>query len=286
MRSDKDMKICDLHTHSYYSDGSLSPAELVALAEKRGLCAVALTDHNTAKGLREFMDAGNTRDVITVPGCEFSTEYLGSEIHIVGLFFGEKTWSDIEDYVDVLRRNKKKSNQDLIKRLNDAGYDITYEEAAAITDADEFNRAHVARVLCGKGYFEKPADVFKEVLKEGGRFYVPPKRPDVFKTIRFINEKGAVSVLAHPYLNLSHEELQRFLPKAKEAGLIAIETGYSAFDEAATKAAEHLAWQFGLIRSGGSDFHGDAKPDVELGTGYGNLEVPFEYYQKLSAQKG
>jgi hypothetical protein len=256
--------------------------DLVALAEKKGLASLALTDHNTAKGLREFMDAGKTAGVITVPGCEFSTEYLGNEIHIVGLFFKEDTWNDIEEYVDVMRRSKKKSNQDMIERLRTVGYDITYDEVAAITDADEFNRAHIARVLCRKGYLEKPADAFKELLKEGGRFYVPPKRPDVFETIRFINEKGAVSVLAHPYLNQSHEELIEFLPKAIDAGLAAMETRYSKFDEAQTLAAMHLAEDFGLLKSGGSDFHGDAKPDVELGSGYGNLEVPFEYYLNLS----
>ena len=284
------MKICDLHTHSNYSDGSLPPAELVRMAENKGLSALALTDHNTAAGLPEFMKAGESSKVITVAGCEFSTEYTlcaddgesrVQELHIVGLFFDESVWGSVEEYVSEHMKNKKISNQNMIKRLQDAGYDITYDEVSAITDAGEFNRAHIARILCRKGYIERPADAFDELLKEGCGFYIPPKRPDVFETIKFIKKNGAVSVLAHPFLELSADELRCFLRAAKPAGLDAIETNYSKFDDEMIKQACAIAGEMGLARSGGSDFHGDAKPDVEMGTGRGSLEVPFDYYEDL-----
>lgn len=284
------MKICDLHTHSNYSDGSLPPAELVRMAENKGLSALALTDHNTAAGLPEFMKAGESSKVITVAGCEFSTEYTlcaddgesrVQELHIVGLFFDESVWGSVEEYVSEHMKNKKISNQNMIKRLQDAGYDITYDEVSAITDAGEFNRAHIARILCRKGYIERPADAFEELLKEGCGFYIPPKRPDVFETIKFIKKNGAVSVLAHPFLELSADELRCFLRAAKPAGLDAIETNYSKFDDEMIKQACAIASEMGLARSGGSDFHGDAKPDVEMGTGRGSLEVPFDYYEDL-----
>ena len=284
------MKICDLHTHSNYSDGSLPPAKLVRMAENKGLSALALTDHNTAAGLPEFMKAGESSKVITVAGCEFSTEYTlcaddgesrVQELHIVGLFFDESVWGSVEEYVSEHMKNKKISNQNMIKRLQDAGYDITYDEVSAITDAGEFNRAHIARILCRKGYIERPADAFEELLKEGCGFYIPPKRPDVFETIKFIKKNGAVSVLAHPFLELSADELRCFLRAAKPAGLDAIETNYSKFDDEMIKQACAIAGEMGLARSGGSDFHGDAKPDVEMGTGRGSLEVPFDYYEDL-----
>ena len=135
--------------------------------------------------------------------------------------------------------------------------------------------------LCRKGYIERPEDAFDELLKEGCGFYIPPKRPDVFETIKFIKKNGAVSVLAHPFLELSADELRCFLRAAKPAGLDAIETNYSKFDDEMIKQACAIAGEMELARSGGSDFHGDAKPDVEMGIGRGSLEVPFDYYEDL-----
>ncbi|MBQ4248800.1 MAG: PHP domain-containing protein [Clostridia bacterium] len=275
------MKTCDLHTHSHYSDGSLSPAEIVALAEECGLSAVALTDHNTAKGLSEFMAAGEKSRVMTVAGCEFSTEHDGTEVHIVGLFLPRECWGDVEEYTKQLLLAKKKSNVSLIDALSGAGYDITYEEAAALTDADEFNRAHVARVLLAKGYVKSTKEAFESILKEGAGFYTPPRRPDALETVRFIKSLGAAAVMAHPFLNLKGDALSGFLEAARMAGLDAIETRYSDFDEAETAEAERLAEKFGLKESGGSDFHGAAKPEIHLGTGRGTLCVPFRFCEGL-----
>lgn len=275
------MKICDLHTHSYYSDGTFSPEELIQIAEKKNVAAVALTDHNSTKGLPEFMRAGEDSKVVTIPGCEFTTEYRGTELHMVGLFFSEDKWPAVEAYLEPMRVAKKDSNHTLIDNLSDAGYNISYEEVAATTDADEFNRAHVARFLTAKGYVASIKEAFDELLYEGGKFYIPPKRLDVFETIKFINKCGGVSVLAHPFLNLSRGELEEFLPMAAEAGLVAMETRYSKYDEETTAAAMMLAEKNGIMESGGSDFHGDAKPGVNMGSGRGNLAVPFEIYEEL-----
>ncbi len=280
------MKTCDLHTHSLFSDGTCTPTELVRLARQQGVSALALTDHNTSKGLAEFMEAGRNSGVITVPGCEFSTDYEGTELHIVGLFFDEKTWAEIEDYVELMHIAKRNSNMRLIEKLREAHYDITYEEVSKITDADEFNRAHVARILFAKGYVKSVDEAFKTVLKEGNGFYVQPKRLSSLATIRFIKSYGGVAILAHPFLNLSYDGLCEFLPKAKAQGLDAIETLYSTFNEETVKKAIELTRRFGLLQSGGSDFHGKTKPDISLGTGRGNLSVPFEFYEKLLERKG
>ena len=271
---------CDLHCHSSFSDGSLNPAELVALAEKQGLSALALTDHNTSAGLKEFMEAGRNSEVITVPGCEFSTEWKEKEVHVVGLFFQEKYWNEIEDFLELSHIAKINSNLQLIANLNRAGYQVSEEEAAALTKGD-FNRSHIARVLMNKGYVKSVQEAFETLLKEGKGFYTPAKKISPMAVIRFIKVFGAAAVIAHPFLNLSMEELREFLPLAKEAGLDAIETRYTDFDEEMTRNAIALAGEFGLKQSGGSDFHGAAKPDILLGTGRGDLYVPYGFYEDL-----
>ena len=275
-------KHCDLHSRSTFSDGTLTPTQLVALAEKQGLSALALTDHNTSAGLKEFMEAGKNSPVITVPGCEFTTEWNGIEIHIVGLFFREEYWKEIEDFLEFSNLAKANSNRALIANLNKAGYEITEEECAALS-AGDFNRSHVARVLMAKGYVSSVSEAFDKLLKEGLGYYFPAKRITPMAAIRFIKVYGATAIMAHPLLNLNEEQLQVFLPEAKEAGLDAIETHYSKFDDSMTAVLVSLAERFGLKQSGGSDFHGTTKPDIELGTGRGNLFVPHSFYEDLLA---
>ena len=274
-------KRCDLHNHSTFSDGTYTPTQLVKLAEKRSIAAVALTDHNTSLGLEEFMEAGRSSDVITVPGCEFSTEWKGKEVHIVGLFFAKKYWDEVDDFVELMKLAKRNSNTKMIDALNKAGYDVSFEEASALTKGEDFNRAHVARVLLAKGYVRSVADAFATILKEGNGFYVPAKKLTSVATIRFIKTFGATAIIAHPLLNLTYSEMQEFLPQAKEAGLDAIETHYTEFDEEMMNSAQVLARRFDLKESGGSDFHGDTKPGIMMGTGRGNLFVPYSFYENM-----
>ena len=281
------MKTCDLHTHSTFSDGSETPAGIVKLAEQAGLSAVALTDHNTVNGLRAFQEAGAESSIMTVPGCEFSTGYGRTELHIVGLFLPERAWDDVEQYTAELGVRKRRSNEQLIGRLRAAGYDISYAEAeAAAPDAETFNRAHVAGILMQKGYVKDRHEAFAGILNENAGFYTPPERPGALETIAFIKETGGAAVLAHPFLNLSAEALTEFLPQAKRSGLDAIETRYSTFDAETTAAAAALAERFGLKQSGGSDYHGSVKPDIALGTGKGSLCVPFAFLEALRACAG
>lgn len=274
-------KRCDLHSHSVFSDGTATPEELVELAEKRGLSALALTDHNTTGGLKRFMDAGKASKVITVPGCEFTTEWENKEIHIVGLFFKESYWKEVEDFLELTQLAKLNSNTRMIERLAQAGYGITFGEVVAIAGSESFNRVHVARALMNKGYVKDVSEAFDTLLKEGKGFYEPAKRITSIAAIRFIKTFQATAIMAHPLLNLNEEELSRFLPEAKQAGLDAIETHYTEFDEEMTQTAIALAKEFGLKESGGSDYHGKAKPGIELGSGRGDLEVPYSFYEEM-----
>lgn len=278
--------ICDLHTHSYYSDGTLSPAQLIREAEKTGLAAVALSDHNTVRGLPEFQSAARGSTVQAVPAIEFSTEYRGAELHILGMFLPERSYDEIEARMEKLDRDKEQSNIALVEALSRAGYVLDYGAIRDRTPTGHINRAHIAAELTRLGYTASVKEAFSELLAPEHGYYHPPQRPDAFETIRYIRSIGAVAVWAHPFLSLKEEaSLTEFLEQAKEAGLTAMETRYPLFDGPTSRKAAELAERFGLLQSGGSDFHGEAKPDIRLGTGRGDLIVPMTFLRALECAK-
>lgn len=272
--------LCDLHVHSTYSDGTYSPAQLIDEAERIGLAAIALCDHNTVSGLPEFMESARGRGVEAVPGIEFSTDYRGTELHILALFVKTEHYGAITALLEDWKQRKEQSNIDLVAALNRAGYDLSYEAIKAKGNG-YINRAHIAAALTEKGYTASIQDAFKKLLNPSKGYYTPPRKLDAFDIIRFIVSIGAVPVLAHPFLNLNERELRQFLPAAKQCGLAGMEVLYPKFSPEETAMAAALTEEFGLLKSGGSDFHGANKPDISLGTGRGELEVPWEYLQLL-----
>ncbi|MBQ8359200.1 MAG: PHP domain-containing protein [Oscillospiraceae bacterium] len=273
-----DMKICDLHTHSNYSDGTATPAQLIWQAERAGLSAVALCDHNTVAGLPEFLTAGQGSTVEAVPGIEFSTDYDGTELHLIMLFVKPQDHGAIESLLEEFRALKEQSNLALIRALKDSGYQIDYASLRQQAPGGYINRAHIAAELTRLGYTDSIQAAFQTLLAPGAGYYTPPKRPDFFTVIGFIKQLGGISVLAHPFLNLTEAQLERLLPVAARCGLDAMETMYSRYDPSVTEKAKALAVRFDLLESGGSDFHGGNKPDIKLGTGTGNLHIPVEVY--------
>jgi len=275
---------CDLHTHSVFSDGTYTPAQLIAEAEKIGLAAIALTDHNTVAGLPVFVAAGERSTVKTVPGCEFSTDYNGVELHILGLYIRPEHYGIVTDLLDKAQREKEASNHNLVKALNKAGYAIDYEKVVARSQGS-VNRAHIAAELMEAGYISSIQEAFQDLLTKRRGFYKPPQRIGAYDCIRFIKSIGAKAVLAHPFLNLKEEAaLRAFLPEAVEAGLDGMEVAYSKFTPEQTALAKQIASDFDLAFSGGSDFHGENKPDIALGVGRGELKIPAEW-ERILAKK-
>ena len=279
----------DLHTHTNFSDGTYSPAELIDEAERLGLAALALCDHNTVRGLDEFLAAAQGRNVEAIPGIEFSTDYLTPEgrtleLHVLALFVRPEYYETIHALVEPMIQRKEKSNRDLIASLQKAGYDITYDEVLA-EGQDNINRAHVAGLLTKKGYTSSNNEAFRTVLSLERGFYKEPKRLPAFETIEFIRSIGAVPVLAHPFLQFKDNAagLRAFLDRAIPCGLVGMETLYSTYDEETIVLSRAIAHEYGLCESGGSDFHGSRKPDISLGTGKGNLAVPMGFLEKLKA---
>lgn len=275
-------KLCDLHTHSNYSDGSCTPAQLVAEAERAGLAAIALTDHNTVLGLPDFLAAGQGSSVETIAGIEFSTDYGDGEVHIVGLFIRPAYYEQISEITRQMDQRKEQSNLDLIEGLSQRGYVLDYEAIKKKTPTGQVNRALIAREMKELGYIKEISDAFDTLLKEEHGLYHPPARIDALELIAYLRSIGAVPVLAHGFLNLKTEEsLRAFLGKAAKAGLVAMETLYPKFTVEQTRMAKALAEEFGLLQSGGSDYHGENKPDIRLGTGRGELAVPYSFLEEL-----
>ena len=275
------MRRCDLHTHSNFSDGSCTPAEIIAEAQTRGVSAVALTDHNTAKGLSDFLLAGEGSGVECVAGVELTCEFKTREVHILALFLDESSYSVIEDITRAIAESKREKNIELVSALCRDGYNISYDEILRKYPKGNINRAHIASELVACGYVSSISEAFSGVLREGGEYYVPPQRPDAIEIIKKIDEICAVSVIAHPYLSLDEGELDEFLRLASHAGLDGMEVKYTKYDKATEEKAEERARAYDLLFSGGSDYHGSVKPGTVLGHGYGELFVPYEYYELL-----
>lgn len=275
------MKLCDLHTHSVYSDGTCTPAELIALAKDAGLSAIALTDHNTVSGISAFLEAGKGSGIVAVPGIEVSSDFLGTELHIVGLFKTLDHLAQVEAYVSDYLVRKDKSNVDLCNNLCAAGYVVSYDEIKAATPDGVVNRALIAAALMKKGYVGSIKQAFATLLSKKGGYYHEPQKLDAYEVIQKLCEFDAIPILAHSFLSMDEDMLRAFLPRAKQAGLVGMETDYVTYDAATTERARAIAAEFDLLPSGGSDFHGTNKPDIRIGIGKGSLAVPMAYYEAL-----
>ena len=273
---------CDMHNHSIYSDGTFTPEKLVEIATESNLSAIALTDHNTILGLDRFLNAPNKGNIDLVGGIEFSTDYNGTELHILGLFIPKEHYDEIEEMVQNDLKKKEQSNINLVDNLIKKGFHITYEDIKNTTPNGNINRAVIANYMMHKGYVESVSEAFEKYLNPSNGLYTPPEKLSALDTIEYIDSIGAVSVLAHPFLNLKTEvKIREFLSLAKEKHLDGMEVYYSKFNEEQTIIAEKLADEFSLIKSGGSDFHGENKPDINMGTGKGNLNIPYSVYLNL-----
>ena len=267
---------CDLHTHCLASDGSYTPSELVQLARKAGLSAIALTDHNTVDGLPEFLEAAKGTDLQAIAGVEFSTDWGETELHIVGLFIPEAHFDTVKTLLVQARQWKVESNLALTEALNRAGFPISYERVQARTEGIP-NRAHFAAELTQMGITGSIKEAIHTLLSPKNGIYQPPKHPDALETIDFIHSIGGVAVLAHPFLNLKEPALREFLTQAQN--LDAMETLYTDFTPELTQKARAIAREFGLLESGGTDFHGINKPHINLG----DTKVPMAFLNALKA---
>lgn len=286
------MKPIDLHVHSTRSDGTYSPKELVDYALQKGLAAFALTDHDSIDGLDEAINYANTLRQINpdapevIPGIEFSTEYQGKDVHIVGLFIDYKA-PDFQKYLVDFVNSRTLRNQKMCSLLQDgAGMDITYEKLTEAFPDCVITRAHYARYMMSKGYVKSIPEAFDRYIGDHAPYYIPREKVTPAQAIKLILSVGGIPVLAHPLLyGMGKTRLDALVAELKDVGLIALEAIYSTYTAGEEREMRALAQKYNLCISGGSDFHGDNKPKLDLGTGYGSLYVPCEILSKLLDKK-
>lgn len=271
----------DLHVHSTYSDGTYTVEELVDYAVEKGLKAIALTDHDTVDGLDEIMEYAKGKPIEVIPGIEFSTEYEGKDIHILGYFFDytdETFKKKLVDFVD----SRELRNAKMCKKLEEHGLPVSYEELTSKNPDAVITRAHFAAYLLEKGCVKSREEAFDRYIGDRAPCYVPREKVSPFDAISLISEAGGIPVLAHPYqYKYSDARLDKFVGELKETGLIGIETIYSTYTAGEIKYLKMLASKYDLLITGGSDFHGANKPKIDLGTGHGSLEIPDEILDNL-----
>lgn len=275
------MNQVDLHVHSNKSDGSYTPKELVDYALQKGLHSFALTDHDTTAGLDEAISYAEDKPIEVVPGIEFSTEYEGKDIHVLGLFIRYKEpafQAQLKNFVDSrINRNIK-----MCQNLQDAGIDITYEKLCAENPEAVITRAHYAAYLTNHGYVSSRADAFSQYVGDHCKYFVPREKVTPAQAVELILQVGGVPILAHPTLyHMGHERLDTLVRELKQAGLIGIETLYSTYSGQDERDMFKLAKKYDLLPSGGSDFHGANKPRLDLAVGYGKLFVPGEVLDNI-----
>ena len=265
----------DLHVHSHKSDGTCSPSELVALALEKGLTAFALTDHDTADGLEEAIRAAKGRPVTVIPGIEFSTSYEDRDIHILGLAIDYRApvfLSALAGFV----ASREQRNENMCQTLRDYTHiDITYGKLKEAFPGSVITRAHYARYLLEHGAVSDMPEAFRRLIGEQAPCFVPREKVTPHQAVRLIRDAGGVPVLAHPPLyHMSATQLSHLTAALTREGLAGIEALYSTYTPGEEMHMKSLARQYGLLITGGSDFHGSNKPDISLGTGRGSLHVP------------
>jgi predicted metal-dependent phosphoesterase TrpH len=275
------MSRIDLHLHTTHSDGSFSPREVLHLAKQAGVTALSITDHDITDGIPEATAVGAELGIEVVPGIEISSRFGESELHMLGYFL---RWNDqkLGDHMAVLRASRHSRNPRIIQRLNEMGIDISYEEVRALAGTESVGRPHIARVLMDKKVVTSAKEAFDRFLAEGRPAYVGRDLPEPIDAVNWIREAGGVAVLAHPtWVRTSAEGLATLIGNLKEAGLGGMEVHYSSHTPSQTAEYLNLAKRFDLLVTGGSDFHGVTKPDIEVGIGKGQLKVSEKLLQPL-----
>lgn len=281
------MKLIDLHVHSTYSDGTLTPYELAKLAKDTGLTSFALTDHDTVDGIPDALSACQKFEIELIPGIEFSTEYQGKDIHIVGLELDWKSPRFLSE-VHLFQDSRNIRNRKMIAKLHDLGnIDISWEQMEAAFGKAIWTRAHFARYLKDHGYVKEMKEAFSRYIGDDCPYFVPREKVSPAQAVRLIRSTGGIPILAHPLLyRLTEEGLLTLIEELKNAGLLGIEALYSTHTPEEESFVLRLARRQGLLISGGSDFHGSNKPSISLGTGRGNLRIPYELLEKLREARG
>lgn len=278
--------LCDLHNHTTASDGSFAPAELVDYAHKKGAAAIAVTDHDTIEGLAEAMARGEEIGQYVIPGIEITTNHEEREIHIVGLFVDYKN-AEFDAAVEKMAKTRDMRNYQMVEKLKNAGLNICWDDMKRF-EGCILTKAHIGRILIERGYANDLKEAMNKYMYKGTIGYVARVVPKPEECIELIHMAGGLAFVAHtnqidPSSREHSVSICRYLI---EHGADGLETRYCEFDDDWRSRTEAIAKEYGVLRSGGSDFHGTYKKGLDMLTGYGDLSVPYEYVEAIEKRLG
>lgn len=272
----------------------MTPTQIVDLATEKGITILAITDHDTIEGIQEAIDRArdiNSAPSLTtkapriIPGIEFSTEWNGRDVHVVGLSIDHNN-KEFVAKLDAFLDSREGRNRKMADKLKEVGIGISYEGLCKMFPDCVLTRAHFAKYLYEYGYVKSTHEAFERYLGPDAPCYVPREKITPVQAVKMTLEAGGIPVLAHPMIyKFGDEKLRELIAMMKNAGLVGIEAMYSTHSEEDEKYVRDLADDMGLLISGGSDFHGNNKPGIELGTGCGNLNIPDEVWFELEKAK-
>jgi 3',5'-nucleoside bisphosphate phosphatase len=271
--------LIDLHSHTDASDGTFSPPQLIAEAVRVGVRFLGITDHDTFDGYDAALPLARQAGLELVCGIELSTKLYGRSVHLLGYFLSQDAMTDFRGWILEMQAARRDRNVRLIDRLQSLGFDITLAEVQA-RGRGLTARPHFAQVMVEKGYVATVQQAFDDYLKESAKGYVYRQEPTFAEGVAMIRNAGGIASLAHPVRVVG--DLAAMMPELCRDGLNAIEVYHSDHQPADTEMYLSLAKKYGLLATGGSDFHGAAKPGLDLGTGRGgNLKIPGDLFENL-----
>ena len=279
------MKLIDLHIHTRASDGTLSPEETVAYAAKRGLAAIAVTDHDTAHGAAAAVECAEKYGVEVVPGIEISAAYLDYGIHILGYFIDPAAPS-LQSVLDWINADRDRRNAEIAALMRRDGLCVTLDGLRArYPETDAIGRPHFAACLVEHGLVGSVREGFDRYLNRGCRYYRARRFLPLEEAFAAISGAGGKAVFAHPLqYRMDDAALTALTRRLTDCGAVGMECLYSGYTRSDTDYLESIARRFGLCVTGGSDFHGARKPNIDMGTGTGDLRVPYELLEILKAR--
>ena len=277
----------DLHIHTTASDGTFTPAQVVSHAHRLKLKAIAITDHDTVAGSKEALLSGIPPSLEFLTGVEISATppsfYPGSgSFHLLGYSIRLDD-PQLNRTLEKLQQARKNRNPAIINRLNELGISITLDEVRREAGEGQLGRPHIAQFIVKKRAVASIDEAFDRFLGTGKPAYVDKQRVECFKAIEIILAAGGVPVLAHPGLldYKTDNQLDELIGELKKAGIQGVEVYYSGHTPDQTRLYAELAKRHDLLMTGGSDFHGAIQPEIEMGSGQGDLIVPYELFEKL-----
>ncbi len=273
-------KLIDLHTHSTFSDGSMTPTELVMHAKKAGLSAIAVSDHDTCEGVNEALSAGSNYGVEVIPAIELSAA-SDTETHILGYFIDLDSKA-LTEAVSYIRDVRTKRIAETCEMLEKYGIHVSIDEVREKANGGILCRAHLAKIMTEKGYSTSPKDAFAKWLNVGCPCYSDSQALSDTEAIELINRSGGDAYLAHLHLTKKpHDELDKFVKRLTEVGLCGIEGYYTDYTPEMETEYRCLAKKYGLKISGGSDFHGSFKPHIAIGRGLGEMKISYSVLENM-----